>query len=207
MGSWFFPRLGATALFICTIGSWANPALSQQTLHVETTVTDIASRGFTFGPVSATCDPANGGPGCSFLNFEFTGNCITTEETRAVVPRRCTISGTPSILLSFSSAGMHDSSGNPTGVCAPFFESLVTTYSDGSTISANGQGQVCCADASCSGGFGPPFVTRESTIITGGTGAFAGSRGSGLETSAGYKDGSEIAQQEQVWVLPPSSQR
>ena len=140
MGSWFFPRLGATALFICMIGSWANPALSQQTLHVETTVTDIASRGFTFGPVSATCDPANGGPGCSFLNFEFTGNCITTEETRAVVPRRCTISGTPSILLSFSSAGMHDSSGNPTGVCAPFFESLVTTYSDGSTITANGQG-------------------------------------------------------------------
>jgi len=114
MGSWFFPRLGATALFICTIGSWANPALSQQTLHVQTTVTDIASRGFTFGPVNATCDP---------------------------------------------------------------------------------------------GGFGPPFVTRESTIITGGTGAFAGIRGSGLETSAGYKDGSEIAQQEQVWVLPPSSQR
>ena len=57
MGSWFFPRLGATALFICTIGSWANPALSQQTLHVETTVTDIASRGFTFGPVSATLRP------------------------------------------------------------------------------------------------------------------------------------------------------
>jgi hypothetical protein len=139
------------------------------------------------------------------VSFDFKGNCETVQENRRADIRKCTITGTPTVLFSFLPSGAHDQNGISTGICAPFFESLVTTYEDGSTLKANGQGEVCCADDTCSGGFGPPFVTREATIITGGSGRLAGIRGSGVETGAGYIDSSEIAQQEQVWVFPNSA--
>jgi hypothetical protein len=198
------------ATLIVALMSSATTAFSQQSVHVETTVTNIVSRNFSYGPVSTTaptCNAVSGGPGCKFVSFDFKGTCTTTRETDHADISKCTITGAPTVLLSFSPSGAHDQNGNPTGVCAPFFESLVTTYDDGGTLNANGQGEVCCADDSCSGGFGPPFVTHESTIITGGSGRFAGVKGSGIETSAGYADGSEFALQEQVWIFPKPSRQ
>lgn len=185
------------------------PVSAQQVVHVETTVTNIVDSNFTYGPVSTSsplCNAATGGPGCKFLSFDFKGSCESMQVGHHVGISKCTVSGSPTILLSFTPSGAHDADGNTTGVCAPFFESLVTAYDDGNTLNASGQGTVCCAEDSCSGGFGPPFVTRESTIITGGTGRFEGVKGSGFEAGAGYIDGSEIAQQEQVWVFPQGAE-
>jgi hypothetical protein len=181
------------------------PLLAQQIVHVETAVTNITSTNFIYGPVGPDCSATSGGPGCKFVSFDFSGTCKTVVEGGDGASRNCKLSGSPTVLFSFSPSGPHDANGNPTGVCAPFVETLTAEYRDGSTLEATGQGTVCCAGNTCSGGFGPPFVTHESTIITGGTGALAGVRGSGLETGAGYPDGSEIAQQEQVWLLPGSS--
>jgi hypothetical protein len=201
-------RLGMAALLSVLTGS-AAPALAQRTVHVETTVTNITDSNVTYGPVSTTpptCDAVSGGLGCKFLSFDFKGTCQTVQETRPAGTSKCTIAGSPTVLLSFSPSGAHDQNGNPTGGCFPFFESLVTTYEDGSTLNANGQGEVCCADDSCSGGgFGPRFVTRESTFITGGTGKLKSVTGTGVETSAGVIGGSETALQEQMWVFPESS--
>jgi hypothetical protein len=196
----------ATLFFVLMFS--AMPVLAQKSLHVETTVTNITSSNFTYGPVSTsapTCSAASGGPGCKFVSFDFKGTCETAQEGHHLDIGKCTITGTPTVLFSFSPSGAHDQNGNSTGVCAPFFESLVTTYEDGSTLNANGQGEVCCADDSCAGGFGPPFVTHESTIITGGSGTLAGIKGTGIEISAGYIDGSEVALQEQVWIFPEAS--
>jgi len=201
------------ATLLSALAFSAAPALAQQSVHVQTTVTNIISSPFTYGPVSTsppTCNAVSGGLGCKFASFDFKGTCETVQEDRRSEIARCTITGNPTVLFSFSPSGGHDQNGNSTGLCAPFFESLVTTYEDDSTLDANGQREVCCADDSCLVGvpptptFGPPFVARESTIITGGTRRFRDVKGSGVETSAGYADGSEIAQQEQVCVFSKS---
>ena len=190
----------------------AAPALAQRTVHVETAVTNITDSNFTYGPVSTSppvCSATSGGPGCKFLSFDFKGTCETVREDYPGKVNKCMITGTPTVLFSFSPSGTHDQNGDSTGVCAPFIESLVTTYEDGSTLNATGQGEVCCSDDStdklCNGGFGPPFVTRESAIITGGSGKLKGVTGTGLEAGAAGPDGAEIAQQEQVWIFPKSS--
>ena len=188
----------ASMLFLSTA-----PAFAQQTVHVETTV-NFATSNTTFGPVSISspaCDATNGGAGCKFLSFDFKGACETREEGRHVNASKCTISGSTTILLSFSPSGAHDQSGNPTGVCVPFFESFMRRYEDAGVLELNGQGTICCAEDSCSGGFGPPLVFRESTIITGGTGRFMSVKGSGADTGAQYSDGTGIAQEEEVWVF------
>jgi len=201
-------HLGLTTLLFAFMCSPAT-ALAQQQVHVETTVTDITDSNFGYGPASATCDAASGGPGCKFVSFDFRGTCKTVQEVDTFEVSECTVSGTPTILFLFSPSGAHDQTGLSTGVCAPFTASLTTTYEDGSTLNANDQGEVCCADDAtdglCKGGFGPPFVTHESWIITGGTGRFKGVKGGAVETGAGYAGGSEIAQQEQVWIFPKSS--
>jgi len=80
-------------------------------------------------------------------------------------------------------------------------------YEDSSVLEFNGQGTICCAEDSCSGlGFGPPFVFRESTIITGGTGRFVGVKGNGSDSGAEASDGIGIAQEEEVWVLPQAAE-
>ena len=197
------------AILLVALMFSAAPALAERSVHVETTVTNITDSNFTYGPASATCDPVNGGPGCKSLSFDFKGTCETTTEGHPDGASKCTITGTPTVWLSFSPSGAHDADGNSTGVCAPFIESLVTKYEDGSILNASGQGEVCCSDDSidnlCKGGFGPPFVSRESTIITGGNGKLKGVTGSGLEVGAGYSDGREIAQQEQVWIFSKAS--
>ena len=203
-------QLGMAALLV--LMSSAAPALAQRTVHVESTVTNIIDSNFTYGPVSTsppTCNAVSGGPGCKFLSFDFTGTCETAQEGHFANISKCTISGTPIVWFSFTPSGAHDENGNSTGVCAPFIESLLTTYEDGSTLNATGQGEVCCSDEStdnlCNGGFGPPFVARESAIITGGSGKLKGVTGNGLEVGAAGPDGSETAQQEQVWIFPKSS--
>jgi hypothetical protein len=110
-----------------------SPVFAQQTAHVQTTV-NFTSSNTTFGPVSGSCDATNGGAGCKFLSFDFNGTCETREEGRHVNASKCTISGSPTILLSFSPSGAHDQNGNPTGVCVPFFESFMRTYEDGSVL-------------------------------------------------------------------------
>src|SRR5215472_4493113 len=70
----------ASVMFLSTA-----PAFGQQTVHAETTVTNIVSSNFTFGPVSSSppaCDATNGGSGCKFLFFDFKGNCETRGEGR-----------------------------------------------------------------------------------------------------------------------------
>ena len=197
-------------VFASTMFLSAAPAFGQQTVHAETTVTNIVSSNFTFGPVSSSppaCDATNGGAGCKFLSFDFKGNCETRGEGRHVNVSKCTISGSPTILLSFSPSGAHDQRGNPTGVCVPFFENFMRRYEDSSVLEFNGQGTICCAEDSCSGlGFGPPFVFRESTIITGGTGRFVGVKGNGSDSGAEASDGIGIAQEEEVWVLPQAAE-
>ena len=206
-----FKVLGALAILVVALMFSAAPALAQRSVHVETVVTNITDSNFTYGPPIANCDPVKSGPECKFVSFAFKGTCETAAEGSRLELNKCTITGTPTVWFSFSPSGAHDQNGNSTGVCAPFIESLVMTYEDGSTLNADGQGDVCCSDDSadnlCKGGFGPPFVARESTIITGGTGKLKGVTGSGLEVGAGYPDGSEIAQQEQVWIFPGSSDR
>jgi len=128
------------AILVCS----ASPALAQRTVHVETTVTNIVDSNFAYGPVSTSlpiCDAVSGGLGCKFLSFDFKGTCETVQETRPADIRKCTIMGSPIVLFLFSPSGAHDQNGNSTGVCAPFVESLVTTYEDGSTLNATGQGE------------------------------------------------------------------
>ena len=73
-------------------------------------------------------------------------------------------------------------------------------FEDGSTIDLNKQGSACCAASSCSGRglVNPLNVTHLSTIITGGTGSFAGLKGGGERATSG--PGAII--EEQVWELP-----
>jgi hypothetical protein len=200
----FSTRPQASRSYIVVLASMlifnTGPVFAQQSAHVETTV-NFGSSNTTFGPVSSPgCDAINGGTGCKFLSFDFKGTCETREEDRYAKVSQCTINGSTTILLSFSPSGAHDQSGNPTGVCVPFFETFMRTYEDGSVLEFNGQGTACCAEDSCAGGFGPPLVFRESTIITGGTRRFVGVKGNGADTGAQYSDGTGIAQEE-VWVF------
>jgi len=176
------------------------PVFAQQTVHAQTTV-KFGNANTTFGPVSSGCDAINGGPECKFLSFETDGTCETREEIGHANFGKCTLKTSTTVLLSFSPSGAHDQSGNPTGVCVPFFESATRSYDDGSVLDLNGQGTACCAEDSCSGGFGPPLVFRESTILTGGTGRFMSIKGKGSDSGAQYSDGTGIAQEEEVWVF------
>jgi len=133
----------------------AAPVFAQQTVHAETTV-NFGTANTAFGPVSGTCDATNGGAGCKFLSFNTNGTCETREEIHHANLGKCTINTSTTILLSFSPSGAHDQSGNPTGVCVPFFESFMRSYEDGSVFEANGQGTACCAEDSCSGGLAHP---------------------------------------------------
>jgi hypothetical protein len=72
-------QLGLTTLLFAFMCSPA-PTLAQQSVHVETTVTDITDSNFGYGPASATCDAASGGPGCKFVSFDFRGKCKTVQE-------------------------------------------------------------------------------------------------------------------------------
>ena len=209
-------QLVATTSLVVLLSS-LRPSFAQQVVHVETTVTNISNSNFSYGPVGPNCNANSGGSACLFVSFNFSGTCTSLQQgggggfhhgddwaaSRRKHGKSCTYSGSPTILLSSSPSGTHDANGNSTGSCYPFVESLSTTYDNGSTLVATGQGTICCAATdTCSGGFGPPFVVHEANIITGGTGALQGITGSGLETTVGYTDGTQIAQIEQVWLLP-----
>ena len=69
---------------------------------------DITDSNFGYGPASATCDAASGGPGCKFVSFDFSGKCKTVQEVDPFEVSECTVSGPPTILFLFSSSGAHD---------------------------------------------------------------------------------------------------
>jgi hypothetical protein len=137
------------------------------------TITNLA-----FGPVGPHCSASKGGAACAFTTVDFT----ITANTVPLGPS--TSKGTFTTLYGVNGAflfpsGAHDASGNPTGFCAPGSGTSTDTYPDGSTISSNLQGLNCCASDSCTTGIhlGPPSIISFSTVITGGTGRFAGAAG------------------------------
>ena len=103
------------------------------------------------------------------------------------------------------SGAVDPTTGNRTGICAPEFSTDKQTLSDGSTLSVNFQGTVCCgaADYSAVGSLEPPFVNHVASIITGGTGKFADAHGAGISTSSTDPSGTvNLGTAEIVLALP-----
>jgi hypothetical protein len=178
---------------------WATPVFAQELRHVAE-VLKITSLGPpNFGPVSAVipvCSATTGGPGCTFFTASASGIGKIVEGDDAGT--RFTFTNETTALFRFQTpSGAHDASGAPTGFCFPQFGPEHWVFQDGSTIDLNRQGSRCCAASSCSGLAGPA-VTHISTIITGGTGGFAGLKGGGERATS--LPGAIV--EEQVWELP-----
>ena len=186
-----------SAVMLC-----ATPVFAQELRHVAEVLKRTSGGTITFGPVSVSplCIAATGGPGCKFVTetgITGTGKIVEGGDDTG---RRYTWTEEKTLLLAgvVTPSGAHDASGAPTGFCAPSFSGEHWVFEEGSTIDLNRQGSVCCAASSCP----PPrrlqpAVFHISTIITGGTGRFAGLKGGGERASA---PGTII--EEQVWELP-----
>jgi hypothetical protein len=175
----------------------ATPVFAQELRHVAEVLKETSIGPASFGPVGALCNATTGGPECKFLDRSGSG-------TGKIVEGGDDAGGTftynqPNTVLFVSTPnGSHDASGAPTGFCYPIFGPEHQVFEDGSTIDLNRQGSVCCGASSCPPPRGlQPAVFHISTIITGGTGRFAGLKGSGERASA---SGTII--DEQVWELP-----
>lgn len=179
----------------------ATPALAAGLVHVESTFTQRNSAP-TFGPVSATCNQNSGGPTCSFVDIDFTISGHSTPYGKF------TAEGTATILYGVSGSlltpsGAHDEQGNPTGYCAPMFDTRHLTFADGSTLEVNDQGTDCCAGSTCTASpFGQPTVARASTVITGGTGKFKGAQGGGFANSSDGGSGTIFGESADYVKLP-----
>jgi hypothetical protein len=146
---------------------------SPQLTHTES-VYQATFTGISFGPVGPGCDASAGGPACLFLDA--TANVVGQHHPFG----KFTGSVTATLNLNpthFIPSGAHDASGNPTGVCTPEFGTETDTFADGSILSSNFQGLGCCAGPDCGGTTGPPSVNHDSSVITNGTGRFAGATG------------------------------
>ncbi len=165
---------------------WATPVSAQELRHVAEVMKRDISGPFSFGPVSLVdplCSATTGGPGCKFVTVVEggTGKIVEGDDAGATF----TFTQDSTFLFVLTPSGAHDLSGDPTGFCVPLFGHEHWVFEDGSTIELNRQGSVCCAASSCGlpRRLGPPFVTHESTIITGGTGRFVGLKGGGERAS------------------------
>ena len=184
-----------SAVMLC-----ATPVFAQELRHVAEVLKEASIGPASFGPVSGVaplCSATTGGPGCKFLDRSASGTGKIVEGGDDA-GGTFTYAQTNGVLFASTPSGPHDVSGVPTGVCFPVFGSDHWVFEDGSTIDLNRQGSVCCAASSCP----PPRMLQPavfhiSTIITGGTGRFAGLKGGGERASA---PGTII--EEQVWELP-----
>ena len=186
-----------SAVLLCT-----TPVFAQELRHVAEVLKRTSNGTPSFGPVSAVpplCSATTGGPGCKFATPGVEGGIGKIVEGGDDTGSTFTWTHKEMVLFVLTPSGAHDASGAPTGFCAPAFGVEHWVFEDGSTIDLNKQGSVCCAASSCPPprGLTPPFVTHESTIITGSTGRFLGLKGGGERTSA---FGRLI--EEQVWELP-----
>jgi hypothetical protein len=159
-----------SAVMLC-----ATPVFAQELRHVA----EVLKRDIN-GPVDPLCSAATGGPGCKFVTV-VEGGTGKIVEGGDDTGSRFTFTHEDTALFVLTPSGAHDASGASTGSCAPLFGAEHWVFEDGSTIDLNRQGSLCCALSSCGPprGLGPPFVTHESTIITGGTGRFVGLKGGG----------------------------
>jgi hypothetical protein len=161
------------AAFLLLAANAAAMAQAHQLMHTES-VSQATFTGISFGPVGPGCDSSKGGPACLFLD-------VTVNVIGRHVPFG-KYTGTLGATLNLNPAhfipsGAHDANGNPTGVCTPEFGAENDTFADGSTLSSSFQGLGCCAGPDCGGTTGPPSVNHDSSVITGGTGRFAGVSG------------------------------
>jgi hypothetical protein len=190
-----------SAVMLC-----ATPVFAQELRHVSEVLKRDINGPFSFGPVTAgppPCSATTGGLGCKFISV-VEGGTGKIVEGGDDTGSRFTFTHEDTALLSFPTAsGAHNPSGDPTGFCVPLFGQEHWIFEDGSTIELNRQGSVCCAASSCGlpRRLGPPFVTHESTIITGGTGRFVGLKGGGERTSAASGGIGRLIE-EDVWELP-----
>ena len=181
----------------------ATPVFAQELRHVAEVLKRDINGPRSFGPAGASCDAATGGPGCKFVTL-VEGGTGKIVEGGDDTGSRFTFTHEDTALFDPSTpSGAHDASGAPTGFCVPLFGVEHWVFEDGSTIDLNKQGSVCCALSSCGPPrrLGPPFVTHESSIITGGTGRFVGLKGGG-ERAADASGGIGRIIEEQVWELP-----
>ena len=181
-----------SAVMLC-----ATPVFAQELRHVAEVLKETSTGSASFGPVSRTCSATAGGAGCKFLDRSASGTGKIVEGGDDA-GGTFTYTQTNGVLFVSTPSGSHDASGAPTGFCFPVFGTDHWVFEDGSTIDLNRQGSVCCAASSCP----PPrrlqpAVFHISTIITGGTGSFAGLKGGGERASA-----PGLIIEEQVWELP-----
>jgi hypothetical protein len=166
-------------------------------IHTES-VSQATFTGISFGPVGPGCDSSAGGSACLFLDV--TANVVGQHNPFGKY------TGTLGATLNLSPAhfipsGAHDANGNPTGVCTPEFGTETDTFADGSELSSSFQGLGCCAAADCGGTTGPPSVNHDSSLITAGTGRFAGVSG-GWSWSDSGTGGPLLIHAEGVMQLP-----
>jgi hypothetical protein len=181
-----------SAVMLC-----ATPVFAQELRHVAEVLKQTSNGPISYGPVSATCS-AMDHSGCKFVTETGTsgiGKIVEGDDAGATF----TFTLDTTFLFVRTPSGAHDPSGAPTGVCLPLFGSDHWVFEDGSTIDLNRQGSECCGASSCSGRAGPPFVSHVSTIITGGSGRFAGLKGGGERATASPP---AVVIEEQVWELP-----
>lgn len=173
-------------MVLCTVSVCAAAGGSSLNLtHVEV-VQQTTVTGAAFGPVGTGCTPG-GGPSCTFLSVQYSANGKATPFGPFTTTGSETISFLDALGSFVTPSGAIDpTTGARTGICAPQFGTEEMTFSDGSTISDNFQGTICCGAADCSsaGFLGPPFVNHIASLITAGTGKFAGAHGAGISTSS-----------------------
>jgi hypothetical protein len=190
-----------SAVMLC-----ATPVFAQELRHIAVALKRDINGPPSFGPVSLVpplCSATTGGLGCKFVTL-VEGGTGRIVEGGDDTGSRFTFTHEDTALFDFPTpSGAHNLSGDPTGFCVPLFGVEHWVFEDGSTIELNKQGSVCCALSSCGPPrrLGPPFVTHESSIITGGTGRFAGLKGGG-ERAADASGGIGRIIEEQVWELP-----
>jgi hypothetical protein len=162
-------------LLMATMMLRATPVFAQELRHVAEVLKTTSNGTVSFGPVSPTCS-ATDHTGCKFVDASGgtgIGKIVEGDDAGATF----TFTQDTTLLLASTPSGAHDPNGVSTGVCLPLFGQDHWVFEDGSTIDLNRQGSECCAASDCSGRVGPPFLTHIATIITGGTGSFAGLKG------------------------------
>jgi hypothetical protein len=193
-------------LLLSAVMLWATPVFAQELRHVAEVMKRDISGPLSFGPVSLVdplCSATTGGPGCKFVKVVEGGTGKIVEGGDDTGSRFTFTHEDTALFEPSTPSGAHDANGASTGFCVPLFGAEHWVFEDGSTIELNRQGSICCAASSCGlpRRLGPPFVSHESTIITGGTGRFVGLKGGG-ERAADASGGIGRLIEEQVWELP-----